>query len=160
MPAATPESPPLLPSGLHVRTMKELRAMCVGDFRTSATREKLMSGLERVVEELRAIGVPGQLWIDGSFVTRKVDPNDVDFVLSVDYLWYCDATKEQRAAVDLVAEGLKRPPYYCDSYIFPQWPVGHPLYWYGENQRNYWMLQWGFSREGDPKGIMVVELSP
>ena len=36
-----------------------------------------MHGLEAAVENLRAAGVR-RLWIDGSFVTRKPAPNDVD----------------------------------------------------------------------------------
>ena len=45
--------------------------------RASAQRQKLMRGLEAAVENLRAAGVR-RVWIDGSFVTRKQAPNDVD----------------------------------------------------------------------------------
>jgi uncharacterized protein DUF6932 len=45
--------------------------------RASAQRQKSMRGLEAAVENLRATGVR-RVWIDGSFVTRKQAPNDVD----------------------------------------------------------------------------------
>lgn len=43
----------------------------------SAKREKLMRGLERATENLRGAGIK-RIWIDGSFVTSKEKPNDVD----------------------------------------------------------------------------------
>ncbi|MBI1770725.1 MAG: hypothetical protein HYR67_20340, partial [Bacteroidetes bacterium] len=43
----------------------------------SAKREKLMRGLERATENLRGAGIK-RIWIDGSFVTNKEKPNDVD----------------------------------------------------------------------------------
>ena len=63
-----------LPPGEHVTSLAAVKRRFG---RSSAQRQKLMRGLEAAVENLRAAGVR-RLWIDGSFVTRKPAPNDVD----------------------------------------------------------------------------------
>lgn len=44
---------------------------------SSAQRKELMRGLESAAKNLRMAGVK-KIWVDGSFVTNKEDPNDVD----------------------------------------------------------------------------------
>ncbi|APJ04239.1 hypothetical protein AXG55_10100 [Silvanigrella aquatica] len=40
-------------------------------------REALMIGLKSAIENFRQAGVK-RIWIDGSFVTSKFEPNDID----------------------------------------------------------------------------------
>ena len=42
-----------------------------------------MVGLRAMVGLLTADGIRGNLWIDGSFVTKKLEPDDVDVVLEI-----------------------------------------------------------------------------
>jgi hypothetical protein len=46
MPDDKPEYPPLLPIGRHDVSLKELRALCLDPFSLSATRGRIMAGLE------------------------------------------------------------------------------------------------------------------
>jgi len=62
-----------LPPGIHKTTLPEVRAR----FAWSAKREKLCSGLSRAIRNLAEAGVK-KLWIGGSFVSEKDEPNDVD----------------------------------------------------------------------------------
>ncbi len=101
--------------------------------------------------------IVGELWVDGSFLTEKINPEDVDIVLRIDGIFYESSTPEQRAIIDWLNEDLKTD-YHCDSYFFMQFPEGHPLYWEGEYAYAYWMRQWGFNREDDVKGIAVITL--
>jgi hypothetical protein len=156
-PSSKPEYPPLLPVGRHPFTLEQLRALCVEDFPLSTTRTGIMKNLEAVVCELAEAKVCGELWIDGSFLTEKIDAKDVDLVLRVDGAFYdaCDAT--QRAAMDWVGGNLS-DTHSCDSYLHFEYAAGDPNYWVGEYMHAYWMKQWGFSRGGDMKGIAVVKL--
>lgn len=77
------EFPPLLEPGFHVTTLADLRSGCVTAFPLSKSRAQIMDGLEKFVDMLRSEGIVGDLWIDGSFMTQKLDPEDVDIVLSV-----------------------------------------------------------------------------
>lgn len=63
-----------LPVGEHVATLEEvIDAFC----QETSRRRDLRKDLEWVVEELLDRGVV-EIWIDGSFVTRKARPGDID----------------------------------------------------------------------------------
>ena len=152
------EFPPLLEPGFHVMTLADLRARCVPAFPLSKTRTKIMDGLAKFVDLLRAEDVVGDLWIDGSFVTQKLDPEDVDVVLSVQSRFYENGTEAQQALVDLVAEAPFKPDYFCDAYVLWQYDQDDELYALGESQRAYWIRQFGFSRGADKKGMALIQL--
>src|SRR5688572_12191635 len=44
---------------------------------SSAQRKELMRGLTEAAENLKAAGV-SKIWVNGSFVTSKEEPNDID----------------------------------------------------------------------------------
>lgn len=163
-PSGRKEYPPLLPIGMHLMTVGQLRSLCVNRFPLSTTRDKIMSGLEAVIEALRKQGVVGEVWVDGSFVTEKINPKDSDILLHVEGNFYDNATPEQRAVVDWVNDEDLETPYDCDSYVYFDYPAGHPWYWVGVYFLAYWMKQYGFSRDdasGAPlyyKGIAVIQL--
>ena len=116
-----------------------------------------MVGLETVFNELQANGVKGEVWVDGSFLTEKINPEDVDLVLRVPADFYDSATQNQRDSVNWLASNL-RDAHHCDSYFFMEWPEGHPNHRTGRYMHDYWMNQFGFSRGAEEKGIAVLSL--
>jgi hypothetical protein len=76
-----PEFPPLLAAGFYTRTMEELRKMCVEPYPSSQRRPEIMAGLESIHLRLIGLSITGELWVDGSFLTKKEEPDDVDVVL-------------------------------------------------------------------------------
>lgn len=155
---ANSEYPALLPLGWHQKSIAELRRLCVDRFPLSNTRDMIMRGLERIVDTLRSHNIVGDLWINGSFVAEKINPNDVDVVLFVDGAFLENATPQQKQAIDWLNSNL-RDSHYCDSYVSTKWPESSPLYSYGEYWRAYWIRQWGFNRNDEPvKGIAVIPL--
>jgi hypothetical protein len=155
--------PPLLPAGLHPKTWGELEALCVTAFQLSQSREEKFSGLRRLIDRLRADGIEGELWVDGSFLTQKNEPGDIDIVLSVDLNFVIRGNPEQLALLSRLgsanpatrAEVLR--DYSCDTYILFDIPVGDPNY-PGRDMRQYWLDQFGSDRSGNPKGIAVVSI--
>jgi hypothetical protein len=69
----------LLPTGLFNCTLPEVRAR-FGVFRGSDHRARLFARLEELALLMRSSGLFEALIIDGSFVTAKPAPNDVDVV--------------------------------------------------------------------------------
>ncbi len=116
-----------------------------------------MSGIETVVERLVQEGINGELWLDGSFLTRKMDPEDADMALCVDGEFYNNCPPNQRSVIDWVKGNLKST-IRCDSYMFSVYPDTHKLYWVGEQMKAYWMTQFGLSRGKVQKGIAVIML--
>jgi len=70
----------LLPPGVHDCTLDEVRRS-FGVFRTTDRRPTLYDKLQALVQEAWATGLVAEIIIDGSFVTAKPDPNDIDLIL-------------------------------------------------------------------------------
>ncbi len=71
---------------------------------------------------------------------------------------YDEGTDQQRSILHTVNANLKKI-LGCDSYLFLEYPQGHPLYEEGQRLREYWLRQFGISRSDEPKGIAVVEVA-
>ena len=70
----------LLPSGIHLCKVAELLQR-FGCFQGSDQRPRLCQRLESFLAEVKAAGIVRALVINGSFVTGKPDPNDIDLLL-------------------------------------------------------------------------------
>lgn len=84
-----------LPEGMYRASIAEVT------FRfgsSNGRRRRLIMRVRRWVELARAIGAK-RLFIDGSFITAKLDPNDVDAVV-----WLPTDFEEQLAHSELAAE--------------------------------------------------------
>jgi len=68
-----------LPAELHDCTLSEIRWR-FGIFRTSDQRPSLFTRLEDLVQAMQTSGLFEVLLVDGSFVTAKPAPNDIDLV--------------------------------------------------------------------------------
>jgi hypothetical protein len=159
MPSEHREHPPLLRAGLHEVNLAELRALCVESSRLqgSARRDQIMASLERAVQVLNANNIPGELWIDGSFLTEKPDPEDVDTSLRLSGEFYDQATPRQRQILKWFTEIAAAEN--IDGYLHLEWPAGHPHHAIGVENCEYWKKQWGTSRAGVAKGIAVLKLA-
>jgi hypothetical protein len=77
---AKPDFPPLLQPGLHNITLPDLHALAVAPFEDQR-RHDLYERLIAWVGALQGLGLAGTLWLDGSFMTQKPGPGDIDCVL-------------------------------------------------------------------------------
>lgn len=133
--------------------------MCVKVFPLSKTREKIMDGLEAVINILSTEKILAEIWVDGSFLTEKINPEDSDIVMVIESDVYGKGTPKQKQLIDVISMNLKNTKYLCDSYVHIEYPKGHPLYWDGEWMRAYWIRQFGVSRGREDKGMAVVSIS-
>lgn len=157
-PSTKPEYPPLLPVGFREMTVKELRELCVTRFPLSKKRAAIMDGLEYVLSCLSLVGVVADVWVDGSFLTEKIEPEDSDIVVCIQSDVYENGSNAQKVAIDWVASNLKAD-HKCDSYVHVEYAQGHPLQPEGEWMRAYWIKQFGFSRGEEYKGMALIKVS-
>ncbi len=159
MPAGDREYPALLPRGFHYFTLAELRAKFVTPFTLSATRDEIMRGLETFARHMVNAWIVGEIWIDGSFLTEKIDPSDADVLVRFGAGIFNVGYPEQRAAIQWVIANQKER-LRCDSY---------PLFEYHESDapdlregsewdRSLYIGRWGHTSDGEPKGIAVISL--
>ena len=163
-PPLKPEFPPLwTEAGFYPISMKALREKCVDAFPLSQTREKIMSGLEKLVKRVVKDEVPGELWVDGSFTTQAIDPDDVDLLLHLPSEFCAtmaeERTQETRRKIDWFQDEERRKTHYCDTHVWEEYPHNHPLRRRSEDDREYWQGIYGISLVGRVvKGIAMVEL--
>lgn len=106
----------LLPAGAHVCTLDELRAWA-GSIPNAERRLMLVEKFEKFLNEVvRPIAPQWPLVIDGSFVTDKELPNDIDFALD---LRDCQDDSIKAAALlhIRINNGGNRGKYLVDGYV-------------------------------------------
>jgi hypothetical protein len=73
----------LLPAGIHSATIAECEER-FAQFDQSDRRIRLFENVRRLYEEVRKVPFIRQMFLVGSFVTAKSEPNDFDCLLVID----------------------------------------------------------------------------
>lgn len=117
-----------------------------------------MAGLEIVVQTLEQAGIVGDLWVNGSFLTEVIEPDDADAVLRVTAEFFDAATPDQQAIFNgWFRPGLEAKTHHVDAFLFCEFPPGHAHYL--EGIRGYWERQYGTGHdEVTPKGIAIISI--
>ena len=142
------EEKPLLPPGLHDFELDDIGNHFLIDFPESCTRFNLIEGFKKYISLLSKVGIPIELWLDGSFTTKKTDPNDIDMVIfasekDVNHL----QGQNRNLLIKLVDRVSTRHTFGCDVLFSVK---------ENENQRSYWRGWYGFDRNENPKGIVRI----
>lgn len=88
-----------LPEGLHCATEAEVTFRFGKE---SARRQRLVLRLRRWIELARSIAAP-RFFVDGSFVTSKLEPNDIDAVIWLPDNFTSLVSSYQLEAIELYA---------------------------------------------------------
>lgn len=72
---------PLLADGFQEIGIWQLDQCFLGPFKESHRRLHLIRQFRDFLNELQKLGIPLEVWIDGSFTTRKPEPEDVDIIV-------------------------------------------------------------------------------
>ena len=71
-----------LPAGEYTISFDDLKQVFVDGFGTSYTRMRNWDGFNAFVKVLIDAGLKDlTIWVDGSFISNKENPNDIDFVI-------------------------------------------------------------------------------
>ncbi len=104
-------------------------------------------------------GVGEELWIDGSFLTEKIDPKDADLVLVLHETFDVKASEAQLAIWDWWDDSPEpKALFRCDTFTVPKIPLGDPAYPFYLRQELHWKKFFGTSRDGSAKGISRILL--
>lgn len=161
MPPVSGEFPAILTPGLHPMTMASLEAICVKAFPHSKTRPTLFAGLRDFIAHASTLGVQGQAWIDGSFVTKKPDPKDCDLVVAGNGIHMDALPLDKQKLVEklfITDHAHTKAIYGCDVYIFGEFPLIHLLHGFSGRWNTYWNEQFGFDRNKIAKGMASINI--
>lgn len=146
----------VLAAGFHDCTYDEFYVTFVDEFATSQRRKLIADTLLAFSKDVFAIGIPCEFWVDGSYATTKVNPNDADIILFFQY-------QHMKVIEPLWSTFRQKYNGILDVYFwYAKSPENEKIVSpadYGQivNTRNYWRGQFGFDREDNPKGIIRID---
>ncbi len=142
----------LVPDAAISADLDTIEKYFVANFPTSKTRQKLFENLVAFNHQLQNEVFPWyEQWINGSFVTMKEDPNDVDVVTLLDYQVY-EARfykLEKFFSFSLEEQGI-------DSYFVPVFPEDHELHRETVADLADWHRRFTRARSRDSKGYLTL----
>jgi hypothetical protein len=148
------EWPPLLRLGFHDLDAGSRRRICLDRFQESITRKGILANLESIIDLINRQAITGEIWIDGSFLTEKLNPDDVDLAFVISRAAHLGMNAGQQQFFDGLNDSRLYDQYRLDSYgitIDQGTDVGRYVH-------AYWLRQFGFSRSDQPKGIIRVSV--
>jgi hypothetical protein len=107
----------LLPPGVHDMSLEEVGAL-FGSFQQNDQRPRLFAKLEELVLEAKAVGFVRFLIINGSFVTSKPIPGDIDLIIVVEP-GILDQREWAPREYNLLSRNCLRRRYPFDFFVVP-----------------------------------------
>ena len=170
-----------LPHKCYEVTLDEIKEKLVDNFPNSKTRASRFECFLKFYKELtRNVKSCTVFLIDGSFVTNKQNPRDVDFTITIDSLRLTEnevkylnkklrektrMRKEFLNFEKIVKQGMiKEESLYnlrfykmgCDFFYITKYPKNHPQFNKYLNKKKEWIDWWGHDREGEQKGFLKL----
>ena len=108
-----------LPSGLYDTSLSEIRLLLGG----TQKRSRLIIGLERYIKFWDSSGFITACIIDGSFVTSKPDPGDVDLLLVADLRFLLSPRFNQLVASHSLDRKFTKEEFDCEGFVVLNQPA-------------------------------------
>ncbi len=140
-----PEFEPIFTPGFHTIDLNQLDDLFVTNFVNNAKRQTLVNQLKDFLNELSKINANFEIWLDGSFTTLKIEPDDIDILIVYNANTLNLLPNDQKLIINsLFNRPLTKIRYNIDVLLCPDNDV---------NNRSYWRGWFGYSRSEQPKGI-------
>jgi hypothetical protein len=147
-----------LEPGVHTMELDSLEHIFVVGFPHPSTRKLILDGYKEHLTALREVIPSFTQFIDGSFVSNKNDPGDIDLVCFIDGDEIDNLSPDKQARLEeLLSGSTVKAKYMCDAYFCVSFPGHHPHFQHARAQRKYWMGEFGYDRQDVPKGIVLIE---
>jgi hypothetical protein len=148
----------LVPPSVIPSTLNEFKDFFVIDSPENS-RKLLFEQYKLYTNDLKDVCGDGTLrqWIDGSFVTKKSCPLDIDVVT---FISFETAAIKERALKDFIYPA-SLAKYGIDGYIIVVYPENHTLYKYYKADCSYWIYQFDKTKptrrhKKSPKGFLEI----
>jgi hypothetical protein len=133
----------LVPYELIQSDLVTFEAVFVTDFPASQTRHRIYEAFTVYLQRLReVIGNGFFIWVDDSFVTRKLNPRDIDFVTFLDF----DRYAKHEADMEILRQMRFERDGLTDGFFVKVYPESHPNRKFYELDRAEWLFDFGRSR--------------
>lgn len=141
--------PAVLELGIHKKTMTEFEVWVITQFPNSESKVKLLKHFQRLIIKIQEFKISFEVWIDGSFLTTKPQPLDIDLLILakkrdvnkyVQDRFYSFFSNENKHNIKML--------YSCAvSYIIKG----------QKRDYDFWYNWFSKSRQGQSKGFISIE---
>ncbi len=130
----------------------EIEEIFVKPFPYSETRQPIFDNYLSYLNDFqRLITSDFTHWLDGSFTSKKLNPNDLDFVAFIDYRIY--EQKEEQIFKLVEKYGYLK----LDNYVSQIFPIHHPRHAETEHFKQYWTELFASSRRDPETNIQLPQ---
>jgi hypothetical protein len=143
--------------GLITVTLEQVYQRFVLDFPSSSTRQQIWDGWMSHRMQLAATGVHFSTLVDGSFISSKLDPGDIDICLLLDSSEVEGLPPEvQDVLGPLISPAHCKANYLCDAYPLFVFPFAASEFSVTVTSLSYWTRVFGIDRNGHSKSLLFV----
>ena len=132
-------------------TPKEIISVTLQEFEETfcynVRRKLIFENYTIFIEKLKSLGLTRfYQYIDGSFVTNKSYPKDIDFVTFVDYEFFHQN----------ITKMMEFRNEYLDCFFAPIYPQNHVSRYRNDLEHFEWQCLFGWDREDKQKGLILI----
>jgi hypothetical protein len=125
----------------------------IDGFTQSKTRRNIFDNYKRFVETIKQlIDEPFYQWIDGSFVTQKINPNDIDVLTFVPHESYI----KHNSHFDMLRRWRHNKDFGVDGYFLKVLPSTHKDFQFYEFDSKDWLNTFSTGRKMENKGLIQI----
>jgi len=132
--------------GFHDIKFEDFENIFVNPFDNPNRRKFLFENFKKLWYKLEKMGADFEIWIDGSFMTEKTEPKDIDMAIlhTPEQINRLSSEKKEILKYLFANPQGTKSRCCCDVYFIPNI---HPA------EMNYWKNWFGYSRNKQPRGI-------
>lgn len=145
-----------LEHGIHPYSIENFEEQFVKGFPYSTTRESIYENFMIWFNKLAALLPPCCVWLDGSFLTTKTNPNDIDLVVFYRPEQFGNDDDLGKRVNEFIHRNSHS--YNCDAYLCLELDHLNPnvkqTFGQVSIMKTYWMGQFTFDRLRNAKGMV------
>ena len=146
------------PEGVINLHYNNFKATFVSDFDKSKTRFIILKNYEQYLKDFNLeITNIFKNWIGGSFISTKMNPNDIDVVTIFEYT--DEINSKTSILIKFLNYGNSLENYMVDGYFIPIYPTNDLRYSLTTDALAYWLEWLGHDKENRPKSIIEISYS-
>ena len=143
----------MLPPGIHKFNLAQFAQQFVSSFPADAARARLFLLMSQWIADVQAVPINAILWVNGSFVTQKPAPGDIDCVLWIPSPPPRLSMDQELVLTPLLDHDAVKVKYGLDLYMEPPLPEKRV------HREAYWRGMFGFQHDGvSAKGFVEIAI--
>lgn len=153
---------PYEPEKIYSPSFEEFEERFVDQFPNSDTRKEIIGEYKKHCNEVVSYGIVNEQWVNGSYITIKDDPSDIDMLFEVDGT-ELDNRNLKETMDDVIDNAQARSNLRCDSHYISKYPESEKEYdlyrEYIDTKIKFLGMLWNSDRDYNLKGIIKFDIS-